>query len=750
MQRLLALLAVALAALPAAAARPGHEREDASRLVPALRTLRPAGPRPLVVAPGGGAPRVYVVVGHLTPARRAALEAAGLGIEVPAPRAPAPAWPGGEVVQGTATAAAQAAIAALPFVRRLARPGRAWTSVGAVTTAGDALLHVDQARAILGTDGTGATVGVISDGADHRAASIASGDLPADVTLPPIAGLGAGQGDEGTALMEIVHDLAPGARLLFAAPQTSVEMLAAIDGLAAAGAQVIVDDLVFTDEPKFEDGPVAASARAFVAGGGVYVTAAGNFARVHYYATYRPTASAALQGASYAAMHDFGGGDVGDTLSLPPGADLLAILQWNDPFGAAADDFDLVLAAPGPGADVVLAASTDVQDGHGDPIEAVEYVNRTGAVQPAYLAIAEFHRVTPAADLRLNLLLLSHSQIVQQYVVPRESIFGHAAAAPAVLSVTAAPAARPRVIEPFASRGPASIFFPVRATRAVPTLTAVDGVETAVGLRGEFVNPFFGTSAAAPHVAGCAALLRAAGIAPARIAPALTSTALPLARTAPAASGAGLLDCANAALAATGAGGPPAVAAVTAGFDPTAALVVTARGADPDGDLRRASVTVEDDAGAILARRAPSLAGSGGAFSIAFAARAPRLARARRAIVTVSDAAGLRASATAAIVCPGDASLGDALCGVGDLLAAAATVRGGSGRRLRQGARQAAAALVRAGRATASGRVAAARAAVRAATALLGRVARLAGRAAQDGIGAAAAALAGRLAALAA
>jgi hypothetical protein len=62
-------------------------------------------------------------------------------------------------------------------------------------------------------------VGVISDGIDHMADAQLSGDLP-NVTVPS-GGCRRGSGDEGTALLEIVHDVAPGAQLLFAGPRTA-------------------------------------------------------------------------------------------------------------------------------------------------------------------------------------------------------------------------------------------------------------------------------------------------------------------------------------------------------------------------------------------------------------------------------------------------------------------------------------------------------------------------------------------------
>src|SRR5262249_52753088 len=76
--------------------------------------------------------------------------------------------------------------------------------VGSVTTEGDAAGQADLLRA-QGLDGSGVVVGVISDGIDHVADAQRSGDL-ANVTVPS-GGCHQGSGDEGTALLEIVHDI---------------------------------------------------------------------------------------------------------------------------------------------------------------------------------------------------------------------------------------------------------------------------------------------------------------------------------------------------------------------------------------------------------------------------------------------------------------------------------------------------------------------------------------------------------------
>jgi hypothetical protein len=390
-------------------------------------------------------------------------------------------------------------------------------------------------------------------------------------------------------------------------------------------------------------------------------------------------------------VHAFSGRDFGNSFHIPAGADLIVVLQWNDPFGQASDDFDLVLARPAAGGDVVLAASTDMQAGAGNPYEALRYVNGSAPVD-AYLAIAEFSRVKAPSDLRLNLHVFSRVRLDLQYAVTRDSIFGHAAVEE-VLSVAAAPATDPDRLEQFSGQGPASIFFPARRTRQVPRLTAIDGVETSVGQRGLFANPFRGTSAAAPHVAGCAALLLAAGASSSSAGAAMQSTAVDLLSAGfDPMSGAGRLDCAAAGRLATGRAQPPVVAHVAARFDPTGAVVVDASGEDADGDVRSASVRVLDRNGTQLASETVATTASGPtAFTLTVAVRSPLLARARMVSARAADATRLAGVETVdALACPGDGSVGDVLCSIGDLFDALVDEGGRRNQRLARVARRAA------------------------------------------------------------
>lgn len=390
-------------------------------------------------------------------------------------------------------------VAELPFVKRITPPIYATPRTGSVITEGDAILNADEVRA-LGFDGSGVKVGVIGPGVDSLALSQTSGDLPSNVTTVTHTNTG----DEGTAMLEIIHDLAPGAELGFCGPDTSLEMIACVNELAGAfGADIIMDDLGFFGEPYFEDGPVA-KAVANVASSVVYVSAAGNDAETHYEADFRGTSFLDVF------AHDFGSAaglasDPTMDVAIAPGATLTVVLQWADPSDESANDYDLYLLNEAES--TTLESSSFTQDGDDDPLEALFYTNATTGQITVKVVIDKFS----GEDKRLEMFLLNPGSILIEYPVPEGSIFGHPAV-PGALAIGAIDASDPGNddIESFSSRGPSTIFFPAQETRQKPDITAIDGVSvTGVGgFPSPSSNTFFGTSAAAPHVAGIAALLK--------------------------------------------------------------------------------------------------------------------------------------------------------------------------------------------------------------------------------------------------
>ncbi|OGT81276.1 MAG: hypothetical protein A3J35_06295 [Gammaproteobacteria bacterium RIFCSPLOWO2_02_FULL_52_10] len=417
------------------------------------------------------------------------------------------------IVQGWAPFDRLEEIAALSFVRQVQPPDYGSSRTGAFNTEGDSILLADQLRQ-LGLDGSGVKIGVISDGANDRSDAQATGDLPENITVfgtctkRPFDGSVCDRGstcNEGTAMLEIIHDIAPGAELAIAAVSTSLEFVSRLDDLVNNfGAQVVVDDLGFYFQPFFADGLIAASVVA-VTGQVLYISSAGNSAQHHHEANYSPTT---LQGFE---VHDFGqmnGGSSDGTMNvrIEPGSFLLTVLQWNDPFSGSANDYDMYLLNQAE-IDVLCpgCSSTQFQAGIQDPIEAICYFNDTDTPVQGKLVVEKYS----GSSRRLEIYMSTRGVTVEEHITPEGSIFGHPGL-PAVVAVGAIGANDPGHddIQPYSSRGPARIDFPGLEIRDKPDLAAIDGV--AVTGTGGFPAVFFGTSAAAPHVAGVAALLKQA------------------------------------------------------------------------------------------------------------------------------------------------------------------------------------------------------------------------------------------------
>ena len=155
---------------------------------------------------------------------------------------------------------------------------------GSVVTEGDIIHQTDDVRATYSQSGAGIKIGVISDGVDNIDTAKSSFDLPADVTVLSNS-IG---GDEGTAMLEIIHDMVPDADLYFHdLGGNIIAFNSAIDSLVAAGVDVIVDDIGWIGEPFFEDGIVASHVTNVLADNDIiYVSSAGNSAKKHYQGDY--------------------------------------------------------------------------------------------------------------------------------------------------------------------------------------------------------------------------------------------------------------------------------------------------------------------------------------------------------------------------------------------------------------------------------------------------------------------------------
>ncbi|MEE8370462.1 MAG: S8 family serine peptidase [Dehalococcoidia bacterium] len=399
------------------------------------------------------------------------------------------------------------ALAARPSVRFVRLPNYAITHAGSVMSEGDAILRADLVRAEFGVDGSGVRIGVISDGVAGLAESQASGNLPVvDITTcNVIPGSDPGQsGAEGTAMLEVVHDVAPGAELWFGhfwSGGTAEDFNAAVQCLAA-NVDVVVDDVGWLNEGPY-DGTSGVSTNTveqleLLANPiRAHVTTVGNMARRHYEAPFAFCGQATFhQFSASATTLDLGGVGPGcrSPLTVPAGATASVYLQWDDPWGESCNDYDMYLFVSQGSA--LLATSTNPQTCIQNPTEHLVWENPLDVDVMVDLVIN--NSLGLAADRTFELFTVDSSP---NFVTPGSSVTNQSDAGGDVISVAAINSSDPGhdTIAFYSSRGPTN------DGRVKPDLTGIDGV--AISGAGGFSSPFYGTSAAAPHVAGIAALL---------------------------------------------------------------------------------------------------------------------------------------------------------------------------------------------------------------------------------------------------
>ena len=164
-------------------------------------------------------------------------------------------------------------------------------------------MFADVARTEFGVDGTGETIGVLSTSVNQYtesiggvnytglAASYQTGDLNPNEPVDVIQDNPATPTDEGRAMLENIHDVAPGASLEFATATISETQFGTnIEALQKAGSNIEVDDVGYFDEPMFQDGIIAQAINTVTAAGVTYFSAAGNEGPDSgYLSTFRPS-----------------------------------------------------------------------------------------------------------------------------------------------------------------------------------------------------------------------------------------------------------------------------------------------------------------------------------------------------------------------------------------------------------------------------------------------------------------------------
>jgi len=395
-------------------------------------------------------------------------------------------------------------LAALPDVRsvQLVYPPVVYSSpdtrTGSVECEADTILRAKQLRDKTGYAGAGMKVGILSDSADQWQEAAAKGDLPGDLHI--LADSDAA--DEGTAMLEIVHDIAPEADLYFhTAYPNSVTFTQGITALADAGCQVICDDIGWLTEPFFEDGYVASHVRDVVDQRDlIYVSAAGNDADgIHYQGTFLNDGYG---------WHSFAAGRNLLITQIAPGSggqsnNFMIVLQWDDAWGQSSNDYDLYLVGQNAGGYYEIMNSSEVQNGDDLPMEIIQGTYSGSEVSQVYLAVVA---ADTAAPRNLEIFIFNGGKFNDPVASSEDTIFGHPAV-PDVVCVGAIDASDSGNddIESFSSLGRVTISNPAPEVRDKPDICGIDGVS--VTGAGGFPSTFYGTSAAAPTVAGVTALL---------------------------------------------------------------------------------------------------------------------------------------------------------------------------------------------------------------------------------------------------
>jgi Subtilase family/Putative Ig domain len=589
--------------------RPGHELADLHSLNPAVRFTRANG-------------TALVLVDAVTRADARTLERSLVALGLQHASAYKNDVSGWLPVSAIATAAAQTEVQSM-------RASIPRSRAALLATQGDFAQGTSALRAALPTlTGSGVTVGVLSDSfncyavyeqpgsgvpasgyngyapfgfaTDNASFDESNGYLTASVNVVSEAQcMEYGQpleppfGDEGRAMLQVVHAVAPAAALAFySATNGEADFANGITTLAGSGAKVIADDSGYFDEPFFQDGIVAEAIEAAAGTGVAYFSAAGNNSDNAYDNDAPQFATAGTAALAGDELLNFDTSGATTTTSLPlhlpvlaPGEFIGLILEWDQPYvtgapGSPGASSSLDLCVTGAGGYTVFnldgrAVTCTGANAHGtDPVQVLILGNpaNASALTPATTVSVQIGLVngsTVPGRIKLAVEDDGAGSSIASFATNSPTIQGHpgaagaAAVAAAFFPLTPLCGSPSAVPESFSSLGGGPILFNTSGARLAipqirqkPDFTGPDGVNTSFfgapladypspddsdpssigGCQNQVTyNNFFGTSAATPHAAGAAALLIQGlpGITPALVLGALRATAAPMGTTTP-------------------------------------------------------------------------------------------------------------------------------------------------------------------------------------------------------------------------
>jgi hypothetical protein len=200
----------------------------------------------------------------------------------------------------------------------------------------------------------------MSNGIRGLSESSASGNLPSYLSQSAYSRSFRADGNlnaeaDGTAMLEIIYDVAPGVTLYFANCSSEPECIQAINWLATeaggpnarrrtqGGVDIIVNDLTFFNVGPYDGtSPYSQALHSAVDQGVAVFKSVGNSAQAHYQGLFTDTDGDTL--------HEFDVSlgqprvnNAGETLNVTinPGGRIIIDLQWHDPFSASTNNYDL-------------------------------------------------------------------------------------------------------------------------------------------------------------------------------------------------------------------------------------------------------------------------------------------------------------------------------------------------------------------------------------------------------------------------
>ena len=379
----------------------------------------------------------------------------------------------------------------------------------------DGVVHSDLVRQGYNLSGNGVKVGVISDSYNTlggAANDISNGALPANIDIAQDYPAPFKATDEGRAMLELVHGVAPNAALAFRTGYISSGDFARgiMDLKDNNHCDVIVDDVTYITEPYFQDGSVA-QAVSYVKNKGVsYFTSAGNSGMASYGGTF--AATSAPNGMPGTA-HDFGGGVKFQSITIQPNQPYTIVLQWDDPFyslggnAGAKNDLDIYLTND----NGVTLYGFNRNNMGADPLEIMPFtMTGTGPINTSIM-VMRAPGSTGTGPIRFKYIVFRGKITFNNFIQGNSAIVGQANSADAI--TIGAVNYNTLVPEKFSSQGGPLVATDVD-TKSKPDFVAPDGLSTTILFDPLNPNPsgapfptFFGTSCAAPVAAGVAALL---------------------------------------------------------------------------------------------------------------------------------------------------------------------------------------------------------------------------------------------------